>query len=268
LAKAVYKKTTVIEPYPMEENTIYQKAKPMEFNSQAIAASCSDCRLSDLCLPYGLQKNEVKQLEMIVKNRQSLRTNGLLYAQSEQSRYLYAVKSGSFRSYVSGINGNEQTIGFYLPGEIMGLDSLQTGCFTCSTIALETSTVCTLPISRLNELCTELPGLHYQMMRVLGKEIASDHDKILLLGHRSAKERIATLLLMLSRRYGALGFSSTKFNLTMRRQDIANFLGLTIETVSRQITDLCKHGVISVRGRGVQINNLDMLTAIVESHLL
>jgi CRP/FNR family transcriptional regulator len=106
------------------------------------------------------------------------------------------------------------------------------------------------------------------MMRVLGKEIASDHDKILLLGHRSAKERIATLLLMLSRRYGALGFSSTKFNLTMRRQDIANFLGLTIETVSRQITDLCKHGVISVRGRGVQINNLDMLTAIVESHLL
>lgn len=236
----------------------------MAHNSQ-LTTSCSDCRLSDLCLPYGLQQKEVKQLEMIVKNKRPLRANGLLYKQGDECQYLYAVKSGSFRSYILNANGNEQTIGFYLPGEIMGLDSLQNGRYTCSTIALETAIACALPVSRLSELCAEIPGLQNQMMRVLGKEIASDHDKILMLGHRSAKGRIATLLLMLSRRYEALGFSSTRFNLTMRRQDIANFLGLTIETVSRQIASLSKNGIITVRGRGVQINDLNLLISIVES---
>jgi CRP/FNR family transcriptional regulator len=103
-----------------------------------------------------------------------------------------------------------------------------------------------------------------QMMRILGKEIASDHDKIVLLGHRTARERVATFLLMLSRRYAALGFSSTIFNLSMRRQDIANFLGLTIETVSRQLAELSKQGIITVRQRGVEINDLLSLTVIVE----
>jgi CRP/FNR family transcriptional regulator len=101
-------------------------------------------------------------------------------------------------------------------------------------------------------------------MRIIGREIVSDHNKIVLLGNRSAREKMATFLLMLSQRYSALGFSSTEFNLTMRRHDIANFLGLTIETVSRQLTDLTKMGIITVKQRGIQINNLDSLKAIVE----
>ena len=227
-------------------------------------ASCPDCRLADLCLPYGLHANEVKQLARIVKNKRLLKTDEYLYVQGDECQSLYAVKSGSFRSFIANSDGAEQTIGFYLPGELMGLDSLQYGRFTCSTVALETGAVCDVPLSRLNELCTEIPGLQIQMMRILGKEIVADHDKIVLLGHRTAKERTATFLLMLSRRYGALGFSSTAFNLSMRRQDIANFLGLTIETVSRQLAELSKQGIITVKQRGVQINDLDLLRAIVE----
>ncbi|MDD2659154.1 MAG: helix-turn-helix domain-containing protein [Methylococcales bacterium] len=75
---------------------------------------------------------------------------------------------------------------------------------------------------------------------------------------------MAIFLLSLSCRYGALGFSSMEFNLSMPRHDIANFLGLTAETVSRQLADLGKLGVITVKRRGVQINDLDMLKAIVE----
>lgn len=237
----------------------------MDSNPLTAQASCSDCRLSELCLPYGLQADEIRQLATIVKNKRPLQANELLYEQGFECHNLYVVKSGSFRSFISNLNGYEQTIGFYLPGELMGLDSLQHGRFTCSTIALETATVCVLPVSRLHELCSEISGLQYQLIRALGKEIESDHQRILLLGHRTAKERMATLLLMLSRRYGALGFSSTDFNLTMRRLDIANFLGLTIETVSRQIAYLSKHGVITIKQRRVQINDLDLLTAIAES---
>jgi CRP/FNR family transcriptional regulator len=227
-------------------------------------ASCPDCRLAGLCLPYGLHTDEVQQLAGIVKNKRPLKTDEYLYAQGEQCQSLYAVKSGSFRSFISNADGAEQTLGFYLPGELMGLDALQFGRFTCSAVALETSNVCAVPLSSLNELCTEIPGLQIQMMRILGKEIAADHDKIILLGHRTAKERIATFLLMLSRRYGALGFSGTLFNLSMPRRDIANFLGLTIETVSRQLAELSKQGVITVKQRDVQINDLDSLKAIVE----
>lgn len=233
----------------------------MEANVHKI--SCPECRLSDLCLPYGLKKNEVRQLATIVKNKRPSQTDEYLYFQGDVCQSLYAVKSGSFRSFITDANGNEQTIGFYLPGELMGLDALQNGSFNCSTVALETSTVCELPLARLNELCGEIPGLQNQLLRILGKEIASDHDKIILLGHRSAKERIATFLLMLSRRYGSLGFSSTEFNLSMSRQDIANFLGLTIETVSRQFAELNKDGIITVKNRSIKINDLANLKVIV-----
>jgi len=121
-----------------------------------------------------------------------------------------------------------------------------------------------LSLSCLNDLCSKIPNLQTQMLRILGKEIASGHELILLLGHHSAKERMAIFLLSLSCRYGALGFSSIKFNLSMPRHDIANFLGLTAETVSRQLADLGMLGAITVKQRSVQINDLDLLKAIVE----
>ena len=234
----------------------------MEFTSAKV--SCPECRLADLCLPYGLHINEVKQLAGIIKNKRPLAPDEYLYLQGDECQSLYVVKSGSFRSFIAHIDGSEQTMGFYLPGELMGLDSFQYGRFTCSSIALETGSVCDIPLSRLNELCSKITGLQIQMMRILGKEIADDHEKIVLLGHRSAKEKIVTFLLMLSQRYGALGFSTTEFNLSMRRQDIANFLGLTIETVSRQLAELSKQGIITVKQRGIQINDLNLLKAIIE----
>ena len=227
-------------------------------------ALCPNCRLSDLCLPYGLQENEVKLLATIVKNKRPFQTDDFLYRQGDECQSLYVVKSGSFRSFITDLDGNEQTIGFYLPGELMGLDALNHERFTCSAVALETGSVCELALSRLNDLCSKIPNLHMQMLRILGKEIASDHDLIVLLGHHSAKERMAIFLLTLSCRYGALGFSSTEFNLSMPRHDIANFLGVTAETVSRQLADLGKLGVITVKQRGVQFNDLDLLKAIVE----
>jgi CRP/FNR family transcriptional regulator len=225
---------------------------------------CLHCRLSSLCLPYGLKREEVLQLEKIVQRKRPIKLDDYLYRQEDQCHSLYAVKSGSFRSFITNPDGSEQTIGFYLPGELMGLDSLKNGRFHCSVVALETATVCELPLPRLNELSNKIPSLQAQLMRVIGTQIVSDHDKIVLLGNRSATEKMATFLLMLSQRYGALGFSSTEFNLTMRRHDIANFLGLTIETVSRQLASLNKKGVVTVKQRGVHIDNMDSLKTIVE----
>jgi CRP/FNR family transcriptional regulator, anaerobic regulatory protein len=225
---------------------------------------CLHCRLSTLCLPYGLKPEEITRLEAIIQRKRPIKTDEFLYRQEDQCQSLFAVKSGSFRSFISNADGSEQTIGFYLPGELMGLDALQNGRFHCSVVALETATVCELALPRLNELCNKIPNLQAQMMRIVGTQIVSDHDKIVLLGNRSATEKMATFLLMLSQRYNALGYSSTEFNLTMPRHDIANFLGLTIETVSRQLSALSKQGIITVKQRGIQINNLGSLKTIVE----
>lgn len=234
----------------------------MEYRQQS--ASCPLCKLADICIPFGLKADEIKSLTSIVKDKPPFHLDEYLYHQGDTCQSLYAIKSGSFKSIITNAEGDEQIIGFHLPGELLGLDSLQNGRFSCSTIALETAAVCELPLASLNELCAQLPGLQQQMTRILGKEIATVHDKIVLLGHRSAKERFATFLLMLSHRYANLGYSGIQFSLSMRRQDIANFLGLTNETVSRQIAELAKSGVVDIKQREVIIRNLAALEAIIE----
>ena len=232
--------------------------------SAHIKVSCLDCRLAELCLPYGLGRADVQQLSRLVNRQRLLQSDTYLYEQGSECLNLYAVKSGSFRSFMRNSDGTEQTLGFYLPGELIGLDGLENGRFSCSLIALETGAVCEVPLTKLNALCRQVDGLQMQLLRILGKEIASDHHKIVLLGHKTARERLAIFLLMLSSRYNRLGFSATCFSLSMRRQDIANFLGLTIETVSRQLAQLSSQGIISIKQRAVEIHDLSALMQIVE----
>jgi len=226
--------------------------------------SCLTCRLSDLCLPFGLQIEEVETLEIIIKNKRPLRLGELLFSKNEPCHGLFAIKSGSFRRFVMNTEGVDQTLGFYLPGELIGLDALFDGRYTCSVDALETSSVCELPLTRLNELCAKIPNLQYQLTRILSKEITTNHEQMFLLSNNSAKIKVATFLLMLSKRYGALGYSHTHFNLSMPRQTIASFLGLSNETISRQLTSLCKEKIIVVNQRTIQINDLGLLQAIIE----
>ena len=226
--------------------------------------SCLTCRLSDLCLPFGLQIDEVETLEIIIKNKRPLGLGESLFTQNEACLSLFAVKSGSFRRFVMSADGTEQTLGFYLPGELIGLDALFDGNFTFSVDALETSSVCELPLTRLNELCAKIPNLQYQLTRILSKEITTNHEQMFLLSNNSAKIKVATFLLMLSKRYGALGYSHTQFNLSMPRQTIASFLGLSNETISRQLTSLCKENIISVNQRAIEINDFSSLQAIIE----
>jgi CRP/FNR family transcriptional regulator, anaerobic regulatory protein len=226
---------------------------------------CVNCRLSGACLPNGLKPDDVYKIESMIKRKRPINTDEYLYRQEDQCSSLFVIKSGSFRSFIWNVYGGEQTIGFYLPGDIMGLDALrQHSRYHCTTIALETASVCQIPLDRLNELCSKIPKLQSQLMCIIGSHIVSEQKNIVLIGNRSATEKVVTFLLMLSKRYNDLGYSSTEFNLTMPRHDIANFLGLTLETVSRQLGCLTKTGTITIKHRGVQINDMNKLKNIVE----
>lgn len=233
-------------------------------NLKLLKLACADCRLITLCLPRGLDREDMERLDGIVKRGPPLQRGQYLYRQGDPMRWLFAVRAGSLRVFTSTADGTEQTVGFYLLGEVLGFDGLEHERHTCTAVALETTAVCELPLDRLEELCGELPRLQHQLLSLVGKEIASEHESILSLATRSAEERLATFLLSLSMRFGERGLSRTEFNLSMSRHDIANFLGVAAETVSRQLSSFQVQGILSVNQRSVQIHDLDRLRAFVE----
>jgi CRP/FNR family transcriptional regulator, anaerobic regulatory protein len=241
--------------------------KTRQPTTEEIRISCSNCSLAELCLPHGLTEAELEQLEKIVKRKPPLQPGQHLYRAGDPSLSLYAVRSGTLKSYYTTDDGDEQVLGFTLPGEMVGFDGLSDGHYTSNSVVLETSCVCSLPYERLEEMCHTTPGLHKQIMRVVGREITLDHQMLLLLGKRSAEERLATFLVSLSKRYRARGLSATEFNLPMSRQDIGNYLGLAIETVSRLFAHFQEQGLLTVNRRRVVLHDLDRLTGRIEGYL-
>ena len=224
--------------------------------------NCGDCRLAPLCLPIALNTEEINQLDEIVKRGRPLNKGEHLYRQADDFHAVYAVRSGSFKTYATGDNGTEQVTGFYLPGEIMGMDGISSLKHGGSAVSMETSTVCEIPFGRMEELSTKLPSLQHRFFQIMGQEIAKDQKMLTLLGKNSAEERVASLLLSISARNNHRSLSATRFRLSMSRAEIGNYMGLTVETVSRVFSRLQKQEVIAVDNREVEILDIDKLTAV------
>jgi len=141
---------------------------------------------------------------------------------------------------------------------------MSTGAYASNSVVLETASICELPYNKLEDLCRSLSGLNRQMMRVVSKEITTDQEMLLLLGKRNAEERLAAFLLSLSGRYKVRGLSTTEFNLPMSRQDIGNYLGLAIETVSRLFAHFQKDRLLKVNRRNIELLDMQRLRAMVE----
>jgi CRP/FNR family transcriptional regulator len=225
--------------------------------------SCQNCSLAGLCLPNGLGADELDELDRIIKRRAPLRRHDRLFGVGEKCRFLYAVRSGAVKSWVTSANGDERIIGFHLPGELVGVDALDDGCHSCTAAALETTSVCRVPFDALNALATTYPAINTQAQRLFGEALAQANALLVLLGRKSAVERMASFLLNLSERLKRRGFSTREFSLTMTRHDVGNYLGLALGTVCRLLAELQEDGVLSVRRRYIHIHDLDRLRAIV-----
>ena len=224
---------------------------------------CKDCNLRELCFSHGMDDEELTNMEAVVDQPQQLHKNDFLYHDGDKTAAIYAVRSGCIKTMTESANGDEQIVGFHLPGELLGLDGFADGVYTCNAVALETSSVCELPIDKLDSLCTELPGLQKQMRRIMGKEVSNDHKLLLLLGKMTAEERLASFLLSLSSRMQERHWNGKEFNLTMPRQDIANYLGVAVETVSRLFASFQSEKIIKVDRRHISILNMGHLKSIV-----
>ncbi|MBI1174878.1 MAG: fumarate/nitrate reduction transcriptional regulator Fnr [Sideroxydans sp.] len=226
------------------------------FTLPQLRVACSGCSLRELCLPVDLTDEEMRRLERLVSEKHAYRRGDYLYRSGARFDSLYAIRTGFFKTQVLHEDGREQVTGFQMAGEIIGMDAISNDMHTCDAVALEDSEVCELPFNRLEALSRELPALQRHLHKIMSREIVREHGIMLLLGSMRAEERLAAFLLNLSQRFAARGYSATVFQLRMTRQEIGNYLGLKLETVSRTLSHFQEVGLISVRNKAVEI--LDM----------
>lgn len=224
-------------------------------------AACSSCNLRESCLPVGITASEMAQLEDLTRMKRAYRRGDYLYRSGAPLQSLYAIRTGFFKTQVLHENGLEQVTGFQMAGEIIGMDAISSDIHTCNAVALEDSEVCELPFGKLEELGRELPSLQRHLHKLMSREIVRDHGIMLLLGSMRAEERLAAFLLNLSQRFAARGYSPSAFQLRMTRQEIGNYLGMKIETVSRTLSQFQEAGLINVRNKAVEILDAKNLRA-------
>ncbi len=214
---------------------------------------CAQCSLRQLCLPAGIGSSELQQLDDIVRRRRPVNRGESLFRAGDRLGAVYVARDGAFKTVSTTEDGDMQVVGFHLAGELIGLDALGEGVHRCDAVALTEANVCEVPFEQLTAVAAQLPGLQQQLMRVIGQSVSRDQDHLQMLVRRQANERIAMFLLDLSDRLRNIGECGTQFRLPMSREDIAHFLGLALETISRGFTRLQDDGVIAVIGRKVQI---------------
>jgi CRP/FNR family transcriptional regulator len=216
-------------------------------------AHCKDCSLASLCLPLSLNLEDMDALDDIVKRGRPLKKGEFLFRQGDTFNSVFAVRSGALKTFSLSDGGDEQITGFHLPSELVGLSGMDSESYPVSAVALETTSVCEIPFERLDELSVQLPQLRRQLMRVMSREIRDDQQMMLLLSKKTADERIATFLVNLSARFRARGFSANQFRLAMSRNEIGNYLGLAVETVSRVFTRFQQNKLLEAEGKEVHI---------------
>ena len=222
----------------------------------ALKAACSACSLRELCLPVGLKNEDLSRLDAAIDRRRVLKAGQHVYRSRDAFEALYAIRNGFFKTYELSNDGHEQINGFHMTGEIMGMDAIGTDRHACSAIALEDCEVCIIPFSRFEELLHDIPSLMHQFHRLMSREIAADHGMMMLLGTMSAEQKLAAFLNNLSERLSARGLSPTVIRLSMSREEIGNYLGLKLETVSRTFSKFQDEGMVQVERRNLTITGL------------
>ena len=224
-----------------------------------LKTQCSACHLQDLCLPCGMSGTEIERLDSLMFARRRVAEGQTLYREGDRFQFIYAVRSGTFKSCLTLADGREQVSGFQMAGELMGLDGLAQGTHASSSIALEDAEICAIPYANLNELAAQSPKMQHVVSRLMSREIVREHGLMMLLGSMNAEERLAAFLLNLSQRLKARGYSPVEFHLRMSRAEIGSYLGLKLETVSRTFSAFQQQGLMEVDKRHIRILDLNGL---------
>lgn len=234
------------------------------FPAEAPHQECPNCGFNTWRLPANLTARESAQFDARVKHRLPLKRNEYLHHAGAALTSLYVINSGFLMTRVTDNNGREQITGFSMAGELVGLDAIGAGKHQCETAALEDSHLCGMTFADFEQLTRDIPELQRHFHRAMGAEITRDYGLMLLLGSLCAEERVALFVLNLSTRFAARGYSEMHFRLPMSRQEIGNYLGLKLETVSRVFSRFNDIRLIAINGKDLEITNLVQLRRIIK----
>ncbi|HEY9034660.1 MAG TPA: fumarate/nitrate reduction transcriptional regulator Fnr [Pseudomonadales bacterium] len=221
--------------------------------------SCNECRLGKICLPVALNANDIVRLDEIVKRGRITQKGEHIYRTNDPFHAVFAIRSGYVKTYRITDDGEEQITGFYFPGEVFGMDGINKHKYTNSAKALESTAICEIPFARFQELTSQLPSLQMHFFQLMSQEITTDQQLITMLSKKTAEQRVATLLLTISARNAHRSQSATAFRLAMSRTDIGNYLGLTVETVSRTLSRFSKMDLIDLDQKEVRLLDVEGL---------
>jgi CRP/FNR family transcriptional regulator, anaerobic regulatory protein len=238
---------------------------PAVFDLERFQHVCGSCSLRELCLPAGLNAQDLSAVEQIVQRRAPVPRGAFLYRAGSPLHSLYAVRAGFMKSSVLHEDGREQIAGFHMTGDLIGMDGISAGRHVCDVVALEDSDVCEISFVTLETLSREIPALQQHFHRIMSREIVRDYGVMLLLGNMRAEERVAAFILNLSQRFSARGYSPSEFHLRMTREEIGAYLGLKLETISRVFSKFQDEGVLDVQNKHIRILREGALRALIGS---
>lgn len=227
--------------------------------------TCEQCGLFGfLRLLEQMQGVRPDILETVLLRQQPIPRGERLFRQGQPFQSVFAVKSGCFKSYIQPVGADEQVVGFHLPGELLGLESHLSDSYGCSVQALENSTVCHLSLRDLEVPEALFSAFQEQVIQALTSQVAQERRQSMLAGRRSSEERLAAFLINLSERYAERGFEGHAFRLAMLRPDIASYLGLAMETVSRTLGQFRDQGLLEISGKHLRILDYPCMRSIAQ----
>lgn len=227
--------------------------------SQEVA--CDHCAMFGLCEAAGLS-GDTPPLEQLVSRRTALTRGAELFQAKAPFHDLYAVKSGALATVGEDGEGNRKVYGFYFPGDILGLDAIDSGHYQNTVVALENSSVCRLHYESAPLLGENEAGFYQQMIRAMSQRLKCERWTAQLLATQSTEQRLAAFMIYLSSQLKLHGLPHVAFRLPMTRRDIADYLGMAMETVSRALSALQKREVVELQGRNTRISDLEALFAV------
>lgn len=218
---------------------------------------CSQCSMQSICIPAGLVPTDVEILDKSSREPHLFNKRSVVFSEDRPLNSVFAIKSGSAKCYTIDSNGKQQITSFHLVGDIVGLEALASGKAATYCETLETSMLCEIKLDKL--FAQDLPKVENNLLKLISRRLESHSKHYLNVVNTSAEQKVIAFLLSISTHMQQHGLSRSEFRLPMTRTDIANYLGLAVETVSRIFTSLKDESLIGTQQSILTLNNLSAL---------
>jgi len=241
---------------------VNNRGKVVRLGGSGPVSPCAACDIRNLSFCAALTPTELAHLRVITTDV-AVEAHQTIFTETDPAHHVFNVTSGAVKLYKLLADGRRQITGFMFPGDFLGV--ALNDSYAYSAEAITPVTMCRYERARLEALLDEYPSLEKRLLTITANELIAAQDQMLLLGRKSAEERLVTFLLSLAQRAARRGLPAEPVHLPMSRSDIADYLGLTVETVSRTFSRLKREGLIALEGSDrVRFASRENLAAIAE----